>query len=123
MHGSTLADRINTKVIFNETNILTVNQLNAQAKLVEVWKSQNDGSYPLKWINRCDDIKRTGLKSSNKPELVINGHSHTQSNSFINDAARIWNEAPLTIKESSTLSTWRKNKYNYLLKHYPFEII
>ena len=108
MHGSTLADRINTKVRFNEANILTVNQLNSQAKLVEVWKSQNDGSYPLKWINRCDDIKRTGLKSSNKPELVINGHSRTQSNSFINDAARIWNEAPLKIKESRTLDMAKK---------------
>ena len=40
MHESTLADRINTKAIFNETNILSVNQLNAQAKLMEVWKSQ-----------------------------------------------------------------------------------
>ena len=108
MHGSTLADRINTKIIFNETNILSVNQLNAQAKLMEVWKSQNGGSYPLKWINRCDDIKRTWLKSSNKPELVFNGHSRTQSNSFINDAARIWNEAPLTIKESRTLNMAKK---------------
>ena len=48
------------------------------------------------------------LKSSNKPELVINGHSRTQSNSFISDAARIWNKALLTIKESRTLNVAKK---------------
>ena len=68
----------------------------------------NSQLYPLKWINRCDDIKRTGLKSSNKPELVINGHSHTQSNSFINDAARIWNEAPLTNKRKQNSQHGKK---------------
>ena len=41
VHGSNLMDRINTKLIFKETNLLSVNQLNAQIKLTEVWKSQN----------------------------------------------------------------------------------
>ena len=41
IHGSTLLDRINTKTIFNETKILSVNQIMAQIKLAEVWKSLN----------------------------------------------------------------------------------
>ena len=34
LHGSTLLDRINTKTIFKETNLLSINQLNAQIKLL-----------------------------------------------------------------------------------------
>ena len=108
LHGSTLLDRINTKVIFNETKILSVNQINAQTKLLEVWKSQHDEAYPLKWASREETIKRIGLKSSNKPELIIEGQSKLQTQCFINDAARIWNLAPMTIKECNSISAAKK---------------
>ena len=103
-----LLDRINTKVIFNETKILSVNQINAQTKLLEVWKSQHDEAYPLKWATREETIKRIGLKSSNKPELIIEGQSKLQTQCFINDAARIWNLAPMTIKECNSISAAKK---------------
>ena len=83
VHGSTLMDRINTKIIFKETNLLSVNQINAQIKLLEVWKSKNYDSYPIQWPNRKDQINREGLKSSNKPDLVIKGKSFLQSLTFI----------------------------------------
>ena len=35
MHGSTLTDRINNQIIYQEVDILSVNQLNAQTKLLE----------------------------------------------------------------------------------------
>ena len=101
-------DRINTKLIFKETNLLSVNQLNAQIKLTEVWKSQNVDSYPIQWTKREEVIKRSVLKSSNKPDLVINGTSLIQSNSFINDAARVWNTAPQAIKECKSIGTVKK---------------
>ena len=50
------------KQIFKETNLLSVNQINAQIKLTEVWKSQNTDSYPIEWTKREDVIKRQGLK-------------------------------------------------------------
>ena len=62
MHGSTLKDRINTKSIFNETNLLSANQTDAQIKLFGVWKAQNNKSYPIQWLNRKDEKKR-GPKS------------------------------------------------------------
>ena len=36
------------------------------------------------WINRQDVIIKTGLKNSNKPDLVIKGKSNIQSQTFIN---------------------------------------
>ena len=114
IHGSNLMDRINTKVIFKETNLLSVNQINAQIKLTEVWKSQNISSYPIQWPTRKDEIFRMGLKSSNKPELSIKGKSCIQSQTFINDAAKIWNNAPSDIKECKSIYAAKKQIKIYI---------
>ena len=108
LHGSTLMDRINTKTIYEETNLLSVNQINAQIKLSEVWKSMNNTKYPTQWTKRCDVLKREGLKNYNKPEIVIKGSSMLQSQTFVNDAANLWNIAPLTIKNCTSLGSAKK---------------
>ena len=69
-------DKINTKKIFKETHLLSVNQINAQIKLLEVWKAMNDPSYPTQCTKRSDVLLRKGLKNSNKPEIVIKGCSN-----------------------------------------------
>ena len=57
---------------------------------------------PKSWskytTNRSDIIGKSGLKSSNKPDLIIRGKSKTQEQTFYNDAARVWNAAPNIIK-------------------------
>ena len=98
VHGSTLRDRINTKTIYTEENILSVNQIMAQIKLLEVWKSFNIKPYPIQWKSRTEEITRQGLKTSYKPELIIKGKTCTQASTFINDAAHVWNNTPVAIK-------------------------
>ena len=107
-------DRINTKQIYKETNLLSVNQINAQIKLIDVWKSINFPAYPTQWPKRSDEIKREGLKASNKPEIVIKGHSKIQSNTFIDDAAQLWNNAPSAIKNCKTISSAKKQIKIYI---------
>ena len=101
-------DRLNTKIIFKETQLLSINQINAQIKLVQLWKSINIPNYPIQWPKRSDELKREGLKSSNKPEIVITGKSKIQSLTFVNDAAHLWNRAPTAIKDSKTLGSAKK---------------
>ena len=60
------------------------------------------------------ELKREGLKSNNKPELVINGRTHLQSLTFINDAANVWNNAPCVIKECISLSSVKKQIKIYI---------
>ena len=47
MGNRSLLDKIPTKTLFEDTNLLSVNQLNAQCKLLEVWKSLNNPGYPI----------------------------------------------------------------------------
>ena len=46
--------------------------------------------------------------------LEIGGLLKIQSHSFINDAARVWNEAPRQIKDSMTLSSAKKHIKSYV---------
>ena len=114
VHGSSLMDHINNKLIYKETSLLSVNQINAQIKLTEVWKSLNVQYYPIQWSKRNDVIKRSGLKDSNKPDLVITVSSHIQSQTFINDAARVWNSAPDDIKKCKTIGSAKKLIKSYI---------
>ena len=54
LNGNKLSDKIPTKTIFKELNILSVNQINAQIKLLEIWKSFQSETYPMKWARRND---------------------------------------------------------------------
>ena len=49
------------------------------------------------------------------------GKSHSQSQTFINDAAKIWNEAPCAVKDCTSLHQ-AKTKLKSLLKHYQFKL-
>ena len=51
LHGSSIKDKINTKSIYKEMNLLVINQLNAQIKVREVWKSSMNSNYPIQWEN------------------------------------------------------------------------
>ena len=42
LNGSTLLDKVCNKEIYKNVNSISVNQLNCQIKLKEVWKSNND---------------------------------------------------------------------------------
>ena len=41
--------KIHSSTIFKAHNLLSINQLNDQVKLLEVWKSRCDPIYPVKW--------------------------------------------------------------------------
>ena len=73
---------------------------NAQIKLTEMWKSQMVENYPIKIdILEVNEGQRQ-TRSVSREDLVTNGHSQTNQSAFINDAAKIWNLAPLDIKKA-----------------------
>ena len=61
IHGSTLLDRINITIIYKEIQLLSVNQIMAQIKLTELWKSINLKDYPTQWMSRAESMKKEGL--------------------------------------------------------------
>ena len=98
MAGKSLLDKIPTEKILSDLKILSVNQLNAQCKLQEIWKSQNNKKYPIVWEK---DHKRVDprTRSLQKDSLQVIGKGLKLQSTFYSDAAKLWNSAPEAIKK------------------------
>ena len=83
--------------------MLSANQINAQIKLVEMWKSTNDPGYPI----QCDKLEASEgarmTRAITRGDLKVKGASLKCQSTFINDASRAWNKAPEIIKNCKTL--------------------
>ena len=82
---------------------MSVNQLNAQVKLLEVWKALNLPDYPLKI--KQQSVAETGIstRASHMGKPINIGKSTITKNSSISDSIRIWNLSPSSITESKTI--------------------
>ena len=116
MNGTTLLDKVCNKEIYKKNNILSVNQLNCQIKLKEVWKAMNDSTYPIQWEVKPPPVNDArSRRSSNENNLMLTRHSLSEDATFIKDAARIWNLAPCALKECKSLFTVKKEIKKFVL--------
>ena len=102
LNCSKLKDKISTKSLLEKFGFLSVNQLNAQVKLLEMWKALNVIDYPLKIAQQSVPEAGTSTRASHKGKPINIGKSTTTRNSSVSDSIRIWNLAPSSITESKT---------------------
>ena len=115
LNGNTLMDKINTTEIFKQIKIPSVNQINAQTKVIQVWKSQHSSSFPIQWQRRNEAIQDRRTRSSQANKLTELTGGLVFSSSFISDAARIWNLAPEEVKSSKSLYSAKKRIQKFSL--------
>ena len=81
------------------------NQLNAQIKITEIWKTVHKDNYPIevkKYILEADErISRSKISD----KLFVKGHSDLMKSSYKNDAPKLWNICPDS-KTSSNCEIW-----------------
>ena len=87
-------------------NFLSVNQLAAQIKLKEVWKSLNKNDYPIQLEPYNEGLKDCGHSLRQKQSRTFKDNCRLQKSkqSFNVDAARVWNAAPLSITMAKSIS-------------------
>jgi len=88
--------------------MLSVNQMAAQIKLTEMWKSSNDPQYPIKMKTRDTQVEGIETSSSTRGDLTEIGGSTRAKKSFTIDAAKVWNKASEKIRTAKTLTTAKK---------------
>ena len=116
LNGTNLLDKVCNKEIYQKNEILSVNQLNCQIELKEVWKSMNDENYPLQWDVKpppAEDARTT--RSMNVTTLVESRRSAIEEATFKIDAARVWNLAPQTLKECKSLFSVKREIKKFIL--------
>ena len=108
LNGSRIKDMISTKSLLAKMNFLSVNQMNAQIKLSEMWKAVNVENYPVKinLVSRSDAVAHTRAVANG--QITEDFCTTASQKTFLNDAKHIWNKVPNVIKECKTLLSAKK---------------
>ena len=85
--------------------MLSVNQLNAQIKLVEIWKASNVENYPLKLNKKQVALENINTRACTQGKLIVPGTKPIMQRTCISDAMNIWNKYPISITSAPTLTT------------------
>ena len=109
LNGNSLLDKIPTLEIFKELKIPSCNQINAQIKLIQVWKSQQSSTFPTQWIRRKDATQERRTRADKENLVLETMGGQIITSTFVSDAARLWNLAPDSIKTSTSLYMAKKN--------------
>ena len=89
-------------------NLHSVNQMNAQCKLLEIWKASNKEGYPFipRTISRNEYGPNTRACSSGM--LVETARTNCSQKTFRHDTLHIWNKAPQEVKDFKSLFSAKK---------------
>ena len=108
LNRSLTKDKVSIESMLAKFKVTSVNRLNAQAKLLEVWKALNIENYPLKLLQQSTNTTGVSTRADTTGRLIEVGKSNTSRNSSTSDAIRLWNIAPNTITGATSLYRVKK---------------
>jgi exonuclease III len=103
LNGTLLKDRVTTSSLLVKFGVLSVNQLNAQIKLLEIWKAINVEGYPLKIEQQTVQAEGATTRASRRGRPISVGKSKIVQRTSTSDAIRIWNLAPAMVTDSKSI--------------------
>ena len=104
MENVKIKDKVSIKSMLNNQQMLSVNQLQAQIKLTEMWKAAMFDNYPLKIEKMKESVE--GRISEMYPKKT--SKNQKTLNTFIVDATRLWNKAPNAIRNAKSIKMAKK---------------
>ena len=108
LNSKTLKDKIPTSELLSNIDMLSIKQLNAKIKIIEIWKALNIEKYPLRVDRQTPRNDTTSTRAMTTGRLIEMGKSNLSLNSCVGDAVRLWNKLPDALKESSSLTQIKK---------------
>ena len=102
--GAIKEDRISIKKMLERLGWLSLNQMAAEVRLIEVWKALNVGTSLSEMFDRVQGNTRQA--SQNRVKLGTN--STLRESSFLHPRAKLWNLAPSTVVQAKTEGQARK---------------
>ena len=120
LNNSRIKDKICTKFLLDKFELLSVNKLAAQIKLTEAWKSVHLEGYAivLEPYNKDRPLNNHELRIQSNRVFNDSAKSKMASQSFNVDAAKLWNLAPTSVTNATTLII-AKRAINLLVKSFP----
>ena len=103
-----LSDKVCTASLLTKTNMMSVNQINGQIKIQEIWKSLNVPNYPIQINKQSPNANGPATRADTNSRLIETGNSCLSSRTCINDAVKIWNQLPSSITECKSFYQIKK---------------
>jgi hypothetical protein len=91
LNSTKISDKITTKQLLRNINGLSVNQLNAQIKITEIWKAKNMENYPLKILRINTNLSTIQVRSRDNNSINQTYGSDKLTSTFMNDTIKTWN--------------------------------
>ena len=104
-----ISDKTPVREMLDNQKMLSVNQLAAQIKLVEMWKAKNTENYPVNIEFRATNKNQTETRGATSGKAVETGRTSKARTTFVGDATRLWNKAPKIKTQAETMGK-AKNK-------------
>ena len=98
-----LKDKNRTCDMLSKNKMLSVNQMQAQIKLTELWKAVNTDNNPLKFKHQIAAENGRESRTVSNKTLVLNKGSILTIDSFKYDASKLWNNSPEDLKNTKSL--------------------
>ena len=118
LYNSRISDRISTVSLRAKFNMMSVNQINAQIKLSEMWKAVNDEDHPFNLVKRESGPDVRSMRSISNEMLPVKSFTELSKSTFINDGIKACNLASMSIKECKTFVS-AKNEIKKFVKIIP----
>ena len=104
LNRSKVRDMISISSLQIKCNMLSVNQLNASIKLLEIWKALNVEDYPLKVERHKSTESRVSTRADINERPIPVGKSNLTQKTCVSDAIHVWNLAPNTFTDCTSLT-------------------
>ena len=102
LNGTKISDKVSTASLLEKFNMLSINQLNANAKLLEIWKALNIMKYPLQIKQQSTAHTGATTRADSQQRPCEIGRSTLTKKTCISDAIKTWNNASERVKSCVT---------------------
>ena len=110
LNGSKIKDKVSISTMLKKFDLLSVNQLGAKIKLIEVWKTLNKVDYPLSLdsYKPINTNRNHDLRDQSNRVFDDSCKKKKSESSFHVDAARLWNILPQNVRSAPSLELAKK---------------
>ena len=104
LNGVARKDKVSIASMLSKLGWLSINQLVAEVRLVEVWKALNTKNTLSNLFEKVEGTTRAS--QNNKIKVVKN--SQLRENSFVYPTVKLWNSAPVSVTRAETENKAKK---------------
>ena len=103
LNKSFLMDKVSVESMLEKHNMLSINQLNAQIKLTQIWKAVKDADHPFKIVVPSPNPDQRVSRGQEAGYIKSKALSNITKKTFINDSIKAWNRAPNDLKNKANI--------------------